>query len=76
MIEAFLSVLAAGLSLWDHEEKTKYRDKYLELRKKWYEEFNKPEDIRSDAVLDNIELELRLIGEAFSTSVIGKNTKV
>lgn len=68
MLELFLKVFAAGLELWDDKEKHKYIDRLLELKKEYYNEFNKPDDQRSDAVLDNITFELRILGDSFASS--------
>jgi len=67
MTTALIGALKAGLSLWDHKEKHKYIDKVLKLEKDYYEEDNKE---RPDhARLDNIDWELRLICEVFSSKV-------
>lgn len=73
MIEAVLKVLAAGLSLWDDKEKGKYQDKFLALKKAYHDEFNKPDDTRSDAVLDNISWELGVLCDSFSARVGGED---
>lgn len=65
MIDSIFKILGAGLSIWESKEKTKYLDKYLELKRDYYEELNK--DMCDDAVLDHIEHELLILGEAFST---------
>lgn len=65
MKEALFMALSAGLSLWNTKEARKYRERVLELKKEWYEEFNKP--IPDNASLDGIELELRHIAESFYT---------
>ena len=73
MIESVLKILGAGLSLWESKEKRKYLDKYLILRKRYYEEsLQNPPD---DAILDGIELELQLLGEAFAAKVEGPSAK-
>lgn len=69
MFAALAKALGAGLSIWESKEKNKYRDKLLSLKKAYYEEFNKPESVRSDAVLDNLEFELRILAESFASSV-------
>lgn len=69
MTEAFLKLLGSALSIWDSKEKTKYQDKYQKLMKDWYEENNKPDWERSNAVLDNIEFELRVLGNSFSAQI-------
>lgn len=65
MIETIFPVLEQGLRLWNTKESRKYLDQVIELKRKWYEEYNKPQDIRSDAVLDNIQFELRILSLAF-----------
>ena len=73
MFESLATALAAGLSIWAHKEKHKYVDRLMDLRKRHYEEYNKLDDYRSDAVLDNLEFELRVLASAFSTAVGEKN---
>lgn len=47
------------------EEKHRYEDNVLKLKKAWYEEYAKLEtDLGSDNALDDIELQLRLTTEA------------
>lgn len=69
MIAQIISLLSTGLTLWNNIEKNKYTDKLLELKTKYYEEENKPEDQRSDAVMDNIIFELKILSDSFITSV-------
>lgn len=69
MFEALAQALAAGLQLWKSAESRKYVDKLMALRKAYHEEFNKDDDHRSDAVLSNIEWELRNLAVAFSATV-------
>ncbi len=69
MFLALIDALTAGLSLWEHKDKTKYSDAIYELKRKWYEEYSKDPADRSNAVLDNLELELRLCSSAFATAV-------
>ena len=66
---AFLNVLQAGLTLWNNKEKTKYIDKLMSLKKDYYAEINKPLAERSDAVLDNVLFELRVLGVAFAAGI-------
>jgi len=73
MIESILTILGAGLSLWDRKSKRKYQEKIYKLEKKYYEEIKKP---RPDhAVLDDIEFELQLIGRSFASEVKGSKTE-
>jgi len=69
MIESVMALLKAGLTLWVDKNKTKYLDKFLSLQRDYYAEVNKPEGVRSNAVLDNIRFELELLSFAFSSAV-------
>lgn len=66
MFEVLLKVLGAGLSIWASKEARKYIDQKIALEKAWYAEYNKPDSDRSDAVLDNIEFQLRTLCIAFA----------
>lgn len=66
MFTLILSLLDTGLKLWLSREKTKYIDKKIELEKAYYAEFNKPMSERSDAVLDNLTFELKVLAIAFT----------
>ena len=72
MIDTVLALLTAGLNLWLNEEKTKYVDHKISLEKQYYEEYNKPIGERSDAVLDNLVFQLRILASAFVTASSGK----
>lgn len=63
MTELVLKLLGAGLDLWVTKEKTKYQDKYIALKKAYYEESNKPDF--DDAVLDNIRFDLKLLCNSY-----------
>lgn len=65
MFSELVGALRAGLSLWDHKEKTKYLDKLIKLEREWYAEINKPRADQSDAELDRIERELRVTSRAW-----------
>lgn len=73
MFEALAKALAAGLSLWESKEKRKYVDRVIELKRAHYEEYNKDPAHRSDAVLDNLEHELRIVAIGFAASVGAEN---
>lgn len=66
---ALLNVLGAGLSIWDSKEKTKYQDQYVDLKRKYYEASNKPDDERDDAVISNLRVELRILADSFVAAV-------
>lgn len=72
MFESLAKALAAGLSIWEHKEKNKYIDRLERIRKDYREEYNKPIGVRSDAVLDDLEFQLRLAADSFAASVSGK----
>lgn len=68
-IEQFLKL--GNLAL---EERHRYDDNLLKLRKNWYEEFAKVEaGIGSDNDLDGIELQLQLLLKAVVDSVRAAN---
>lgn len=57
---AILGIVESALSIWASKLKQKYIDKVESLKRAYYAEINKPESERSDAVLDNLEFELRI----------------
>lgn len=69
MDSALFQALAAGLSLWASKEKTKYIDRLERAKRAWDEEYKKPIDQRSDAVLDDIRFDLKILTASFSDSV-------
>ena len=76
MGELLLGVLEQLLKLGNltMEEKHRYEDNILKLKKEWYAEFEKLEtDNGSDNALDDIELELRLTTEALVETLRAKN---
>jgi len=75
MTELIFRALAAGLEIWEHKERNKYIRKMINLKKDWYEEYNKDPSDRSDAILDNVEFELRILVEAFASKIGTKDTK-
>ncbi len=76
MSQLLLGILEQLLKLGNLtlEEKHKYEDNVLKLKKDWYEEYQKPDDEISDTRLDDIELELRLITEALLETLRTKNS--
>ena len=69
MVAALFSILNSALSIWANKEKTKYQDRLLSLKRDYYAEYNKPLSERSDAVLDNLEFELRLLSDAVAANL-------
>lgn len=55
------------------EERHKYEDNILKLKKDFYEEYTKEDEHISDNRLDELDLELRLLGEAFIATLKSKN---
>lgn len=74
MFETLLQVLLAGLHLWSDKEKTKYVDRLMSLKKEYREEINKPYDQRNDAVIDDLEFQLRVLSAAFVAGTIKSNS--
>lgn len=63
---ALANAFATGLELWNDSRKGAYQRKLQENMRLKYEEENKPADLRSDAVLDNLRFELRVLAIGFS----------
>lgn len=66
MVSLLLGVLQELLKVGGlvMEERHRYEDNILKLKKAWYEEFQKPADQISHARLDELQLQLRLLGES------------
>lgn len=60
MFLAILGIVEAALSIWQSKLRQKYIDKVEQIKRDYYAEVNKPLAERSDAVLDNLEFELRI----------------
>jgi hypothetical protein len=75
MMKVLLELVGSALSLWEHKDKNKYINEFIKLKQKYYEEYNKPPHLRSDAVLDNLEFDLRLYGYALSAAIGRTNTE-
>ncbi len=73
IFEALAQALAAGLSIWDTKESRRYLVRVLEIKKEWYEEYNK--ELSDDAILDNLERELCLIATTFYSEVGKQNAQ-
>lgn len=69
MVTAILGILDSVLHIWAKKLDRKYIDKLAELKRAWYEENNKPRDQQSDAILDNIKFELRIISSAIAADL-------
>ena len=79
MTELAFMALTAGLKLWGTKEAKEYLDRVIDLKKDWYEEYNKdssddPDEKTDHAVLDNIAAELRIIGEALNSKAAAAYT--
>lgn len=68
MIELVLKVLGAGLELWASKEKTKYQDRFIELKKALHEEMKKPYEERNHAAIDDIFFNIELLCHGFATA--------
>ncbi len=73
MWEAFAKALSSGLGLWESKEKRKYLDKLMKLRRQYHEETIKTKP--DHRVIDELEFELCILSEAFSSKV-GKKDSV
>ena len=68
MFTTLMQTLLVGLQLWQHKEANKYHDRAMSLKRRYRDEFNKPEGERSDAVIDDLEFELRILADSFSAA--------
>jgi len=73
MPTAIFKILGSALSIWESKEKTKYQDELIALRTEYYEEYNKPIDKRSDAVLDDIMLKLCILCDSTAAAIGASN---
>ena len=73
IFSSILKIVEAALSSWEHKLKQKYVDQIEELKRTYYAEINKPDDERSDAVLDNLERELCIAAEALAAQIRVQN---
>jgi len=67
MISSIVKLLGSVFSIWEHKEKNKYYDKYMELERAYYEESKKSE--QDHAHMDNIERELLLLSDRISSEI-------
>lgn len=65
-----LQIIESALAIWASKEKRKYIDEKLAIQKAYYEEQNKPAELRSDAVLDNWEFKLRVLSSALAADML------
>lgn len=69
LVDSIFMALGSGLKLWSSVESRKYIDKYMKIKKDYYEETNKPESDQDFAVIDNLQFELKLLCDSFHTAV-------
>ena len=65
-----LQIIEAALTIWVSKEKRKYIDEKLAIQKAYYEEQNKPPELRNDAVLDGLEFRLRILTSALAADMM------
>ena len=69
MFQTILDLAAAALSLWASAERDKYTSQFAALQEAYYAEYNLPLDQRSDANLDNLSAQLRVLAGQLSTDI-------
>jgi len=67
VINSIFKLLGSALSIWEHKEKNKYYDSYIELERRYYEESKKTQPDHS--LMDNIERELLLLSNRVSSEI-------
>jgi hypothetical protein len=71
-IQTILKILELSLDIWHDERAVHFRKELSDIKKDWYEAYNK---VPFDAnVLDNIELRLKLYIDSFTAQAGTKNT--
>lgn len=69
MFASILGIVEAALSIWASKLRQKYIDKVESLKRDYYAEINKPMTERSDAVMDNLEFELRITTASLAADI-------
>lgn len=78
MTETILGIIEQGLVLLNKlvpEEASRIAAKIKDLRERWDDEISKG-DKRNDALLDNLERELRDIRELYATAITSASLKI
>lgn len=66
---SLIKILELSLSIWDRKDKRKYLDELISLKKEFYAEYNKPREIRSNAILDDVRLRLRILCDSVASAI-------
>lgn len=61
LLTQLAAVTRLALELWNHKEKGKYFEQFIEIERSIHYEWSKPEDRRDHAILDHAEFELLLL---------------
>ena len=69
MIGAVFTLLGSALSIWQSKEKRKYLDRYLSLKRDYYEAINRPPEEWNDARIDGLKFELQLLVDSLSSQI-------
>ena len=64
MFVLILQLLSFALSIWASKEKTKYIDRKIAIETAYWAESNKPLAERDFTILDNLEMELKIMTRA------------
>lgn len=72
MVDSVFKILGSALAIWEHKEKHKYLDQYIALKREYYAEFNKPREERSSAILDDVLLRVRILGDSWVAAAQAK----
>lgn len=74
LVTSLFGVLEAGLKLWATNDADSVAKKMAALKETYYAEYNKGPDLCSDAVLDNVVSELRILADEFAARIRAENT--
>lgn len=62
--QSILGIILAALKIWQSKDARKYIDEYIEIEKLYNTEMNKPDNQRSDAVMDQLEFRFEVTNKA------------
>lgn len=69
MVGAILGIIDSVLGLIVLKKRREYQDEHNRLLRAYREEWNKDPALRSDAVLDNIEFEVKILAKAIENDL-------
>lgn len=69
MFLIILQLLESALAIWQYKEKNKYIDRMIDLKTRYYAEQNKPLAERDFAVVDTLEMEIKILSTTVASDM-------